>query len=90
MELCSCEEYRKAVDDCKIFNIGTLSHLTERLKPPEGHTLRWARRYTKPIFVESKLENAVKEQNFAMWMPYYPGLISQKYVNENKGIYAPF
>lgn len=90
MEICRCEDYRKAVEHCKIFNIGTLHPLIGRVETPEGLTLKWTRRRGKPIFVELPRKKTEEEILEPKWIPVCPGLISQRLVNENKGIYCPF
>lgn len=91
MEHCRIDDYKKAVEDCKLFNVGTLHYLMERRKLPEGLTLKWNQQMTKPIFIESSAVKEMEPEGIeTVWIPVYPGLIAQKLVNENKGIYAPF
>lgn len=90
METCHCEQYKKSVENCKIFNVGTLHYLKKRLKPPEGWILTWQGRNSKAVFTESVVDTPKDCESLLMWMPDCPGLISQKLVNENKEIYSPF
>lgn len=90
MESCRCSEYRKAVENCKIFNIATLHYLTERLKAPEGFSLKWTTKMTKPIFVKSVEKEKAQKEDYNRWLPVCSDLISLRLVNEQKKLHSPF
>ncbi|KAF2894143.1 hypothetical protein ILUMI_12030 [Ignelater luminosus] len=101
MEICRCEERREAVKNIKIWTISTLHPiLVKRIPvPPEvrvvmkkNQTSHDDYRYNRPYVLKtiprtSCPEKPKKTEKISnKWIPVLPGLISEKLVNESKGL----
>ncbi|XP_050310578.1 uncharacterized protein LOC126746387 [Anthonomus grandis grandis] len=105
METCSCERYKKIVEDFHFFTPGTLNSLIPRLAMPTDGCIAWKcnkanlqdMRPTKPAVIIRNIRTTspeppeTKEEPLeAKWVPVMPGIVSQKAVNESKKLKTPF